>query len=296
MKRILLVSLSLWMVGSLWAADGWLEDVAAAKKASLASGKPILVDITGSDWCPPCQRMEAEVFAQSNFLPQASARYVLLRLDFPRNTPQTEKIRVQNQKWSEEHPFEGFPTFVLMDGQGLVYGQTTGYIAGGVKAFLEMTKVLETQKATMTTLLETLKKAPAGVARAQAQDALYRQAEAWGLEATYADLPFKIVQEDSDGKAGLKPRYQVLNTYNRMIATWTETSDYRKVAADLASLGSKAETWPDLKQRIVFTEGMVWLNAVGDEKKAKETLSRARALAPSTSWGQRAADLLDQLP
>lgn len=291
---------SLWALLALtvlpWAADAWLEDFDAAKKASAASGKPILVDITGSDWCPPCQQMEAEVFGRAEFQKVAPDRYVLLRLDFPRNTAQSEKLRVQNQKLADRYPFEGFPTFLLMDAQGTLYGQHTGYVAGGVQGFFQMTTGLDGQKAKLMGLVEAAKKSTPGVDRARAQDALFRQAEVWGLTAQYGDLPLKIVQEDKDGAAGLKGRYQVFNAYNRLLATWAEGSDFRKAAADLAALAAKAEPWSDLRQRILFTEGMVWLNAVGDELKAKDAMTRARNLAPASDWGQRATELLDQLP
>ena len=148
----------------------------------------------------------------------------------------------------------------------------------------------------LTGLLDTLKKSPAGVPRAQAQDALYRQAEAWGLTAQYADLPLKIVAEDKDGKAGLKARYQILNAYNRLLATWSESSDFNKVGADLEALAQRAQAWPELQQRVLFTQGMVWLNALGDERQAKASLVRAKALGAQTEWGQKAAELLDQLP
>lgn len=279
-----------------WADEGWLEDFDTAKKAAAASGKPILVDITGSDWCPPCQQMEAEVFSRSNFLPAASSKYVLLRLDYPRNTAQPEKIRAQNKQLADRYPFEGFPTFLLMDAQGMLFGQHTGYLGGGVQAFLTMTKGLETQKTVLTGLVDAVKKAAAGPSRAKAQDALFRQAEAWSLVSQYGDLPLKIVQEDKDNQAGLKARYQVYNAYNRLLATWAEGSDYRKAAADLEALAAKAEAWPDLRQRLLFTEGMVWWNALNDEARAKEALTRARALGKDTEWGARAAVLLDQLP
>lgn len=293
-----LVWAALWAVTLPLAvnADAWLEDFEAAKKASAASGKPILVDVTGSDWCPPCQQMEAEVFTRPEFLAAAQARYVLLRLDYPRNLTQTEKLKTQNKNLAERYPFEGFPTFFLMDEKGLLFGQRTGYVPGGVPAFLKMAKDLEGQKATLSALITQVTRAAAGTERAQAQDKLYRQAEAWDLTAQYQDLPLKIVQEDKDGKAGLKGRYQVLNAYNRMLATWSEGSDFRKAATDLEALASRADAWPDLKQRILFTEGMVWLNAVSDELKAKDAMTRARALGKDTAWGRRAAELLDQLP
>ena len=33
---------------------GWLVDFAKAKAQCAKEGKPILMEFTGSDWCPPC--------------------------------------------------------------------------------------------------------------------------------------------------------------------------------------------------------------------------------------------------
>ena len=277
-------------------AGPWLEDFDTAKRSAAASGKPILVDVTGSDWCPPCQAMETEVFSRADFIQAAQARYILLRLDYPRQTPQSEKLRAQNRQLAERYPFEGYPTYMLLDSQGLLYGQYTGYLPGGVSAFLKMTQGLEGQKKTLVSLTDAVKKASAGADRARAQDALFRQAEVWGLEAQYGDLPLKIVQEDKDGKAGLKGRYQVFNAYQRLLATWSNQSDFRKAVTDLEQLAGQAAPWPDLKQKIVFTKGMIWLNALSDEVQARTAMKEAKALGAETAVGLRAAELLDQLP
>lgn len=278
-----------------WASDGWLEDFEVAKKAAGSAGKLILVDITGSDWCAPCQQREDEVFSRQEFV-AASAPYIKLRLDFPRYTAQVERLRVQNRQLAERYPFEGFPTVLLLDAQGLLLGQHTGSIPGGVPAFMQAIEKFEGQKSVLVSLVEAVKKSTGGEARAKALDALFRQAEAWNLTSQYGDLPLKIVQEDRDNKAGLKARYQVYNAYNRLVATWAQATDFRQAAADFEALATKADPWPDLKQRILFTEGLVWWNAVNDEAKAKEALTRARTLGPTTELGIRAADLLDQLP
>jgi len=295
MIRALWVAVLVLLPLASWASDGWMEDFEAAKKLAAASGKMVVVDVTGSDWCPPCQQIEAEVFSRPEFL-TATAPYVRVRLDYPRYGVQGEKIRVQNAQLADRYPFDGFPTVLMLDAQGLLVGQHTGYVPGGVPAFLDLLKTFEAQKAVLVGLTDALKKSPAGETKARAQDALFRQAEAWNLTSQYADLPLKIVQEDRDNKAGLKGRYQVYNTYNRLLATWAQATDFRKAAVDFQTLATKALPWPELHQRILLTEGMVWWNAVGDEGQAKVALSQARVLGPTTPWGMRAAELLDQLP
>jgi thioredoxin-related protein len=275
-------------------AAPWLEDFDAAKKTAATTGKLILVEATGSDWCPPCQQMDAEVFSRPAFAAVAD-RYVLLRLDYPRGIPQSERLKTQNKRLAEQYPFEGFPTYFLLDGQGQAIGKYTGYLPGGVTAFTALTQALEKQKPVLDTLTATAANASAGTDKAQAMDALYRQAEAWNLEWRFPDLPMKIIQEDKDGKAGLKPRYQVYNAYQRLLATWAG-SDFKQALVQLAKLASQSDAWPDLKQKILFTQAMIQLNAFGDEIKARDLLRAARALAPDSDTGQRAAELLDQLP
>src|ERR1041385_971991 len=102
----------------------WLEDYDAALKTASTTGKYVLVDVTGSDWCPPCQQMEAEVFARPGFTAVAD-RYVLLRLDYPRPIAQSERLKAQNKKLAEKYPFDGVPTYFMLDGQGQAFGKYT---------------------------------------------------------------------------------------------------------------------------------------------------------------------------
>jgi len=278
------------------AAGPWYDDLAAAQKAAQATGHPILVDVTGSDWCPPCQQMDAEVLSRADFLSAAQARFVLLRVDFPRNIPQTEARKVANRNFASAYPFEGFPTFFVLDPRGTPLGRQTGYLAGGVPAFLALVDEFAGRAPALASLEAAVAQAAPGAPRAKAQDALFRQAEAWDLAVRWGDLPLKIVKEDADGQAGLKARYQTLNAYDRLVATWSDRSDFRTAVDDLEALATRAFPWPDLRQRILFTKALVLLNALGDEFGAREALWTSRALDPASRWGAQATDLLDRLP
>jgi len=275
-------------------AAPWLEDFEAAKKASAASGKPILVDVTGSDWCPPCQQMEAEVFSRPAFDALAD-KYVLLRLDYPHAVPQSERLKAQNKRLADVYPFDGVPTYFMLDDKGQAFAKYTGYVPGGVTAFAALTQRFEKQKPALEQLESAAAQAAPGAERAKAEDALYRQAEAWNLEWRYAKLPLSIIQDDKDGSADLKPRYLVYNAYSRFLGTWAG-SDFKQAVDTLNKLAAQAKPWPDLAQKILFTQGMVQLNALGDEAKARDAFRAVRAMAPDTEVGQRAAELLDQLP
>ena len=58
--RVAMAAFSLILAGSFFADEGWLVDFEKAKVQAVKEGKPILMEFTGSDWCPParpCTRM-----------------------------------------------------------------------------------------------------------------------------------------------------------------------------------------------------------------------------------------------
>ena len=63
MKKVLmLILIPLSLAG--WAVDdAWLTDFDQAKQQAAASGKYILINFTGSDWCGWGKRLDQEVFS-----------------------------------------------------------------------------------------------------------------------------------------------------------------------------------------------------------------------------------------
>ena len=76
----------------------WLENLNDALEISQETGKPILMDFTGSDWCFWCKKLDAEVFSQKPFIEYANENLVLLKIDFPSNIEQSEELIKQNEK------------------------------------------------------------------------------------------------------------------------------------------------------------------------------------------------------
>ncbi len=94
---------------------GWQTDLAAAQKQAKAEGKGVLIEFTGSDWCPPCIMMKKKVFSKSAFTQKASKKYVLVELDFPRSNPSLTK---KNETYAEMYSVQGFPTVILLNSSG----------------------------------------------------------------------------------------------------------------------------------------------------------------------------------
>lgn len=116
-------------------ASGWLENFAAAKAAAKATGRPILADFAGSDWCPLCIKLTRDVFTQPAFQAYASTNLVLFLADFPESKEQAPQIAEQNMALKHQYHVVGCPTVLLLDADGAVLAQT-GYLPGGAEAYV----------------------------------------------------------------------------------------------------------------------------------------------------------------
>src|SRR5688572_11675967 len=101
---------------------GWSEDLEKGIAKAKKEKKAVLVEFTGSDWCPPCIAMRKNVFSLPEFVKAASAKYVLVELDFPKGD---KALAEKNKPLMEKYKIEGFPTVVLLDGEGKEFDRFT---------------------------------------------------------------------------------------------------------------------------------------------------------------------------
>jgi thiol-disulfide isomerase/thioredoxin len=133
MKKLLLTLLA---TAAAHAAPIWLTDLDAAKAQGVKENKPVLVDFTGSDWCPPCKALHKAVFESSEFA-EAAKGYVLVELDFPRNKPQTPELKAKNREWQQKYAVNSFPTVLLLDARsGDAFGRVGGFGGQTAKEYL----------------------------------------------------------------------------------------------------------------------------------------------------------------
>jgi thioredoxin-related protein len=115
---------------------GWTEDYAKAVAKAKTENKKLLLDFTGSDWCGFCKLLDKEVFSTSQFKNWAKD-YVLVKVDFPHSTPQSPKVKKQNEELKSKYPFNGYPTVVILDSEGKELARKSGYPPGtGPTAYL----------------------------------------------------------------------------------------------------------------------------------------------------------------
>jgi thioredoxin-related protein len=139
----LLSAILLLSVATSQAAEGeWLTDFAKAKSKAKAENKLILMDFTGSDWCPPCKALHKNVLSQEKFTKFAKDNLVLMEVDFPRSKPQSDDLKKANEALSREYGIEGYPTIILADSTGKTLSKEVGYQGDTPESF-----ILKVQKA-----------------------------------------------------------------------------------------------------------------------------------------------------
>ena len=80
------------------------------------------------------------VFA-AQFQTYAKDHLVLVTVDFPRKNPLADNVRKQNEELAEKYQIQGFPTIVVLSGDGKQIGEL-GYEEGGASAFVKQLQKL----------------------------------------------------------------------------------------------------------------------------------------------------------
>jgi thioredoxin-related protein len=137
MKKMTMGLLLCWFALQGIAAEKteWLTDLPKAQAQAKKEGKLVIMDFTGSDWCFWCIKLQKEVFSQPEFAEYAKKKLVLVEVDFPDKKEQTAELKKANKSLQEQYKIEGFPTIIVLDGDGKNLGKI-GYEPGGPKTFI----------------------------------------------------------------------------------------------------------------------------------------------------------------
>lgn len=127
---------------SLAATEGWTDDWEAAKARSKEEKKPILIYLTGSDWCGWCKKLEKEVISQKAFMDFAKEHFVLMEADYPKKKEQSAELKKQNAELEKKYLAGGYPTMWVLDSQGNKLSDDLGELAGGVDGYIAKLKEL----------------------------------------------------------------------------------------------------------------------------------------------------------
>lgn len=104
-------------------AEGWGTDYRRAQAEARQKRRPILLAVTGSDWCGPCIHLKKTTFDSPEFKKWSKQRVVLALADFPRRTKLPAKLKAQNDALAKRYKVTGYPTVLVVDHKGTLLGQ-----------------------------------------------------------------------------------------------------------------------------------------------------------------------------
>ena len=96
----------------------WLTDFNLGRARAAWEKKPILVLFSGSDWCPPCIRMDRDLLSKGKFQEFAKQELIAVHLDFPNKKPQSDEVKRANAEMSKRFKIDSFPTILVLAPDG----------------------------------------------------------------------------------------------------------------------------------------------------------------------------------
>src|SRR3954467_2569160 len=104
-------------------AEAWMEDYELAQAAARQTDRAVFLFFTGSDWCGWCQKLDREVLSTPQFNAFAGPNLVLVKIDFPHRTQLPAEQQARNDALAKRFHIRGFPTVVVLAGDGKVAGE-----------------------------------------------------------------------------------------------------------------------------------------------------------------------------
>jgi thioredoxin-related protein len=279
------------------AAEGWVLDFEKAKAQAAKEGKSILMEFTGSDWCPPCISLQKNVLSKDVFKTEMPKSFVLLKLDSPRDkSKQTPEEIEQYNTLSAKYGIRGVPTIFLADAKGRPYYESVGYSGDPADKYV----------ANLKEQLGTLAKRNAAFAKAEkASGSEKAKLLAEGLSLvddemalkTYGDVVSQIIELDADNEAGLKAKFAGLKNSVGFKAELEATmrgnsSKPEDTLAAIDKLIAEKKPTGAALQEAIFYKGSIHFQT--DKAKAKEFLLEAQKLAPKSETGKRIDGILER--
>jgi len=122
-----------------------MTDLGKAQAKAKEENRLVLMDFTGSDWCPWCIKLRKEVFSTPEFTAYAKKNLVLVEIDFPRQKEQPPELKKTNRALQAKYQVQGYPTVVVLNSQGKKLDEL-GYEPGGPKGFIKKIAALKAKE------------------------------------------------------------------------------------------------------------------------------------------------------
>jgi thioredoxin-related protein len=244
--------------------EGWVRSFAEAKELAAKEGKSILMEFTGSDWCPPCKALHKNVLGTETFKAEITKDFIFLVLDNPRDKSLvSDAEQEQYKKLASQYKVTGVPTVFLADAEGKPYHKQVGYSGDPAEKWVADARSKVKVLAQRDEFLAQASEAK-GVERAKLLEKAISGIDSAVALALYGDTIDEIISLDAEDTAGLKGKY----------------AELRQGAINEA------------KQKELYQASYKLFQA-GDKPGAKKLLLEAQAIAPKTKLGQQIPKIIE---
>lgn len=154
MKRFLAIFtfLFIWVNSSFsqQSSLNWFTNYTTAIAAAVKENKAVLLFFHGSNWCPPCIKMQRDVFSDSSFIDFAATKLIFLDVDFPSKPPLTAAQLKHNQAVKKQFGLpddftQGYPQVIIIDASGNLLYQEKGYDGEGAGKLMDIIQSISQQ-------------------------------------------------------------------------------------------------------------------------------------------------------
>jgi len=121
-------------------AQDWKYDFDEAVALAKETDQKIVLLFTGSDWCPPCIKLERKVFSDPEFQEFANHNFVWVKADFPKRKKNrlSEVQQEKNNALAARYNKKGtFPVILVINKEEGVIA-ATGYRKMSAKRYIKL--------------------------------------------------------------------------------------------------------------------------------------------------------------
>jgi len=266
-----------------------MTDLNAAMKKASDEKKSLLLEFTGSDWCPPCKALKSEVFSKEEFVNGVKDKLVLVQFDFPNDTSKlTEETIAQNNAAAEKYGIEGYPTIILVDEAGKPFA-STGYQDGGPVKYVEHLDELLAKRTERDKAIEAANKLE-GVERAKALVAVIKSLglENNTIDTFYSEEVAAIKAADPADESGFVKGIESAKDFLKFEAElepFAEKEDWAGVLAYIEKALTENRFSGDPMIQATMYKAMMQME-LGKKEEAVKTLNEAKTIDPKSKFNE----------
>ncbi|MBQ3526533.1 MAG: thioredoxin family protein [Akkermansia sp.] len=269
-KRILHMTGLVALAAPAFAAVEWSTDLEAAKAQAAASGKSILVDFTGSDWCGYCIRLKKDVFDTPEFEALTKDSLVFVEIDVPRDVARIgEELHKKNQALCKQYKVAGFPTIMIMSPEGYIIG---GFVGGANMARVKDCLSAAETNAAKVKHAATLQGAERAKLLAEVHNGLPRD-----LKAANTAMVNAIVEADENNVTGMKDLAKATAELDSLIKALSKTA--REPEKALVMVNEALTTcYPVNREELLMLKGQIIMAMVNRDLQVADSVEDVEAI------------------